>query len=174
VADLTTPGHDDQSVSTAGSEFTLSRWSRLKSRATSDKSNLSTNATNDDQALNDGGVTINAEFTENVTMPRASIAANVNANPHDAASPQSELPSLADVSLEKDFTPFMQAKVPELLRRQALKALFKESHFNTMDGLDTYIDDYTQFEPISPEDLEKLSAWQSIKNPLQQVVTPGG
>lgn len=107
---------------------------------------------------------------------KARVAATTAGAPNlqDETSAAAELPSLTDVSLEKDFTPFMQAKVPEMLRRQALKTLFKDAHFNTMDGLDTYIDDYTQFEPISAEDLEKLSAWQSIKNPLQQVVTPGG
>ncbi len=85
-----------------------------------------------------------------------------------------ELPSLSSISLTEDFTPFMQAKVPHLLKQQALKALFKDPHFNAMDGLDIYIDDYTVFEPISVEDMGKLSAWKSIQNPLKQVVTPGG
>jgi Protein of unknown function (DUF3306) len=89
----------------------------------------------------------------------------------DEASP---LPSLDDVGLEKDFTPFMQAKIPEALKRQALKTLFKDAHFNTMDGLDIYIDDYTKFEPISATEMEGLSAWKSIMKPLEQVVTPGG
>jgi hypothetical protein len=85
-----------------------------------------------------------------------------------------ELPPLSSISLAEDFTPFMQAKVPQILKQQALKALFKDPHFNAMDGLDIYIDDYTVFEPISAEDMGKLSAWQSIQNPLKQVVTPGG
>jgi hypothetical protein len=85
-----------------------------------------------------------------------------------------ELPPLSSISLAEDFTPFMQAKVPQILKQQALKALFKDPHFNTMDGLDIYIDDYTVFEPISAEDMGKLSAWKSIQNPLKQVVTPGG
>jgi hypothetical protein len=84
------------------------------------------------------------------------------------------LPPLSSISLTEDFTPFMQAKVPQLLKQQALKALFKDPHFNAMDGLDIYIDDYTVFEPISAEDMGKLSAWKSIQNPLKQVVTPGG
>ncbi len=81
---------------------------------------------------------------------------------------------MSAISLTEDFTPFMQAKVPQALKQQALKALFKEPHFNVMDGLDIYIDDYTVFEPISPEVMATLSSWKTIMNPSQQVVTPGG
>lgn len=91
-----------------------------------------------------------------------------------ARGDEAALPSLSDIALDRDFTPFMQAKVPEALKRQALKTLFKDAHFNTMDGLDTYIDDYTKFEPITAAELEGLSAWKSIMKPLEQVVTPGG
>jgi hypothetical protein len=34
------------------------------------------------------------------------------------------------------------------LRRAALKKLFADPHFNQMDMLDVYVDDYTQFEPL--------------------------
>ena len=85
-----------------------------------------------------------------------------------------ELPPISAISLAEDFTPFMQSTVPQALKRQALKALFKEPHFNVMDGLDIYIDDYTVFEPISPEVMATLSSWKTIMNPPQQVVTPDG
>lgn len=85
-----------------------------------------------------------------------------------------ELPPIESVSLASDFTPFMQRKVPEILRRQALKALFRDPHFNQMDGLDIYIDDYTQFEPIPEDMLDKLSAWRAIQKPLEHVVSPEG
>ncbi len=85
-----------------------------------------------------------------------------------------ELPPIESVSLASDFTPFMQRKVPEFLRRQALKALFRDPHFNQMDGLDIYIDDYTRFEPIPEDMLDKLSAWRAIQKPLEHVVSPDG
>lgn len=97
--------------------------------------------------------------------------------PVEVSSPPAEtpdLPALSSISLIEDFTPFMQARVPQALKQQALKALFKEPHFNVMDGLDTYIDDYTVFEPITPEVMNTLSSWKTIMNPPQQVVTPGG
>ena len=43
----------------------------------------------------------------------------------------------------------MQSKVEEAVKRAALKKLFADPRFNVMDGLDTYIDDYTKAEPFS-------------------------
>ncbi len=42
------------------------------------------------------------------------------------------------------------------LKRAALKQLFRDPRFNVMDGLDTYIDDYTQADPIAPDVLADL------------------
>ena len=42
------------------------------------------------------------------------------------------------------------------LKRAALKKLFSDPRFNVMDGLDTYIDDYTKAEPVSEELLAQL------------------
>ena len=39
---------------------------------------------------------------------------------------------------------------------KALQKLFSDPHFNRMDGLDIYIDDYSQPDPIPPEILAKL------------------
>jgi len=64
------------------------------------------------------------------------------------------LPSIESLTLDSDYAQFFQPKVPEALRRAAVKKLFADPHFNTMDGLDTYIDDYTRFEPI-PEAIMK-------------------
>jgi Protein of unknown function (DUF3306) len=84
------------------------------------------------------------------------------------------LPSIESVSLEADFTPFMQSKVPDAIRRQAVKQLFKDPHFNKMDGLDVYIDDYNTFTPI-PEDWYKdIPSWQKILNPPQPLDTGKG
>jgi hypothetical protein len=150
-------------------EPVLSRWSRLKRGQKDKKDSISKSNENalshrDDWAIDDGA--------------ESDVSAPSNASPEARAtavdSNEETLPSLADIALDKDFTPFMRAKVPEALKRQALKALFKDTHFNTMDGLDTYIDDYTKFEPITAEEMAGLSSWKSIMKPLEQVVTPGG
>jgi hypothetical protein len=150
-------------------ESTLSRWSRLKRGQLTENTEISTNTNLPVNAHLNRATAIGADRASTSTD-----ASRAKANADDETIAALQLPSLDSVSLDADFTPFMQAKVPDALKRQALKALFKDAHFNTMDGLDTYIDDYTKFEPLTAADLEGLSAWKSIKNPLKQVVTPGG
>jgi hypothetical protein len=157
-----------------GKESTLSRWSRLKRERSVERLDETKIVKNEQTPPHPGAIVLGAEPGSSDPVAATSTE---NSEANERASSLAEsftLPSLDDVGLEKDFTPFMQAKVPEALKRQALKTLFKDAHFNTMDGLDIYIDDYTQFEPISAAEMEGLSAWKSIMKPLEQVVTPGG
>ena len=39
----------------------------------------------------------------------------------------------------------------------ALKKLFSDPHFNVMDGLDTYIDDYGKPDPLPPVMLRRMA-----------------
>jgi hypothetical protein len=64
---------------------------------------------------------------------------------HAEAAP---LPSIDSLNLQSDFTGFMKRDVDPSLQRAALRKLFADPHFNVMDGLDTYIDDYTKPDPI--------------------------
>jgi uncharacterized protein DUF3306 len=73
-----------------------------------------------------------------------------------AAADAPVLPALDSLTFESDFTAFMHAKVDEGVKRAALKKLFSDPRFNVMDGLDTYIDDYTKNEGISEEMLKTL------------------
>jgi hypothetical protein len=50
----------------------------------------------------------------------------------------------------------MHPKVPELMRRAALKKLFQDPRYNVVDKFEAYWEDYTQAEGIPPELLEKL------------------
>jgi hypothetical protein len=72
----------------------------------------------------------------------------------DEKAPQ--LPALDSLTFESDFKDFMHSKVEESVKRAALKKLFSDPRFNVMDGLDTYIDDYTKADPISDELLAQL------------------
>jgi hypothetical protein len=67
------------------------------------------------------------------------------------------LPSIDELSLESDFSPFMRAEVDPAKRVSALKKLFSDPHFNRMDGLDVYIDDYTKPDPIPRTMLARLN-----------------
>src|SRR5207244_4376264 len=55
------------------------------------------------------------------------------------------------------------------LKHAALKKLFSDPRFNVMDGLDTYVDDYTKAEPVTEELLARLEhARQTLLVPEQE------
>ena len=72
------------------------------------------------------------------------------------------LPPVEELTLDSDFSGFFHPKVDENLRRSALRKLFSDPHFNVMDGLDTYIDDYSKTEPIPAAMLAGLKQAQNI------------
>ena len=82
--------------------------------------------------------------------------------PVDPRTPPPELPALDKLTFDSDFRAFFHPKVDEDVRRAALKKLFSDQHFNVMDGLDTYIDDYSKTEPIPPAMLAGLRQAQKI------------
>ncbi|MCL4798213.1 MAG: DUF3306 domain-containing protein [Burkholderiales bacterium] len=71
--------------------------------------------------------------------------------------PPPDLPALDSLrGLESEYRDFLRPEVDEGTRRAALKRLFADPHFNRMDGLDVYIDDYTQPDPIPTAMLRNL------------------
>ena len=64
---------------------------------------------------------------------------------------------LAELGPDSDFGQFLRQEISEEIRRKAMKTLFADPHFNVMDGLDTYIDDYTISDPIPEEMLAMLN-----------------
>lgn len=95
-----------------------------------------------------------------------------------AGVPEPPPPVLADaekLDFSSDFTPFLRAKVEESVKRAALKKLFHSPHFNQMDGLDVYIDDYGKFEPMDDETLNQLAHARDLLFREQGVpAAPGG
>lgn len=83
-------------------------------------------------------------------------AADAAAEAAPGAGVEAGLPAVESLSLSSDFSAFLKEEVSEALRRKALQKLFSDPHFNRMDGLDIYIDDYSQPDPIPPEILAKL------------------
>src|SRR5690606_39106992 len=90
----------------------------------------------------------------------------------DAAVPQAggarenPLPSLDDVKLltpESDFSPFVARGVAPAVKNAAMKKLFADPHFNVMDGLDIYIDDYTQREILPESMMRKMASSKFLK-----------
>lgn len=85
------------------------------------------------------------------------------------------LPTQEDVEKlthDSDYSAFMTQGVDESVKRSAMKKLFSNPHFNIMDGLDVYIEDYSKFEPISPALLASLSHAKELLDPLSQLQAP--
>jgi len=80
----------------------------------------------------------------------------------DPEAPAPELPPLDQLTPASDYRAFFHPKVNEDVRRAALKKLFSDPHFNVMDGLDVYIDDYSKSEPIPAAMLASLRQAQNI------------
>ncbi|MBW8720835.1 MAG: DUF3306 domain-containing protein, partial [Polaromonas sp.] len=75
--------------------------------------------------------------------------------------PEKEPLTLADAKLltrDSDFKPFMAGDVTPDVRNAAMKQLFADPHFNVMDGLDTYIDDYSKSDPIPESMLRQMTS----------------
>lgn len=77
--------------------------------------------------------------------------------PDDAAAGEPETPPLESLDFDSDYSSFLGSRVDAGLKRAALNKLFHTEHFNTMDGLDTYIEDFNVFEPLPPSMVAQLA-----------------
>jgi hypothetical protein len=120
----------------------LSRWSRRKAAVRE-------------------GVAVPAE----PLTPPAAEAVPATTTDTSPAVPQVPAPTLEDVAALRpgdEIARFVARGVDESVKRAALKTLFADPHFNVMDGLDTYIDDYSKPDPIPPEILRQLRQAETL------------
>jgi len=113
----------------------LSRWSRRKAGIDEVPAAVEVEAA-DVAALS-------AEVAAEVAAPAAATLAT--------EPEQVPLPTMADVAgltRQSDYARFVLPGVEPGVKNAALKKLFADPHFNIMDGLDTYIDDYGKPDPI--------------------------
>ncbi|MFN5027740.1 MAG: DUF3306 domain-containing protein [Burkholderiales bacterium] len=91
------------------------------------------------------------------SVPTASVTTINNVGKDAAAKPAMNgaadgeaqpLPSIESLTADSDFAPFMAKDVAPDMRNQAMKKLFTDPHYNVMDGLDIYIDDYGKPDPL--------------------------
>ena len=85
--------------------------------------------------------------------PRAVAPAAVApiAEPAETQTAKPPAPTLADVATlnhDSDYSRFVANGVDPTVKNAALGKLFSDPHFNVMDGLDTYIDDYGKPDPL--------------------------
>lgn len=116
----------DRIDKTRDGETFLSRWSRRK----------------------------HASTREAAAPPSVPASTATSASPATAAVPALEpapvaaLPPVESLTFDSDFAAFLRPGVDPTLRQSALRTLLRDPHFNVMDGLDVYIDDYTKASPL--------------------------
>ncbi len=98
-----------------------------------------------------------APVAPTVTKVEAPVVEALVTETKPAAEP---LPTMADVALltrESDYSRFVSPGIDEGVKRAAMKKLFTDPHFNVMDGLDIYIDDYGKPDPIPLAMLKQMN-----------------
>jgi hypothetical protein len=134
----------------------LSRWSSRKIK-------VKTGSPVADEALPEA-VAKPAVAPDAATVPPqepAHTAPTQEATPAPVTTAQPVLPTMDDVralTKDSDFTRFVQPGVDPTVRNAAFKQLFTDPFFNEMDGLDIYIDDYSQPNPLPLSLARKLTS----------------
>jgi hypothetical protein len=110
--------------------------------------------------------------TARAMTAQATVAAPLATSGAAAARPP--LPPIDSLGIDADFTGFFKPDVAPSLRNAALKKLFADPRFNVMDGLDTYIDDYSVFVPLDAEEARGLVQARAILDPPKTRVNDQG
>ncbi len=123
----------------------LSRWARRKEKVRS-------------------GVVIAPEpAAPAVEVPVAKLPESAPVQEAPAAEPLPTLDDVARLTRESDYSRFVATGVDERVKQAAMKKLFADPHFNVMDGLDTYIDDYGKPDPIPLAMLRQMNQSKMLR-----------
>lgn len=129
----------------------LGRWSRRKEQART------------------GQPLAEPERTAPVPPETAAFESNRAPAPvqHAPAAPESEAKALTldDVkalTAESDFSAFAARSVAPEVRNAAMKKLFADPRYNVMDGLDAFLDDFSQPAPMPAAMLARLASAHSL------------
>jgi len=90
--------------------------------------------------------------------PREASSIPPAEKPSEEVAPPATLEDVAKIDrFDPDFSAFMKPDVDPAVQQAALKKMFTDPHFNIMDGLDIYIDDYSKPDPLPPGMLERMA-----------------
>jgi hypothetical protein len=92
-----------------------------------------------------------------VAAAPASAGASPESTGEDAPNPLT-LDDVKVLTKDSDFKPFMGRGVEPGVRNAAMKKLFEDPHFNVMDRLDIYIDDYSIPDPLPLSMLRQMAS----------------
>ena len=140
------------------SEGFMGRWSRRKQEMRVGKT-----------APEEAPVPVPALAPAPATAAASAPAASAPASGPEAegekppAPPPLTLVDVQGLGVESDYRPFVAKEVAPEVRNAAFKRLFSDPHFNTMDGLDTYVDDYSKPVPLPDSVLRQMASASFLK-----------
>lgn len=121
-----------QNTDPKGESF-LQRWSRRKQQV--QRSNTQPSPKLTDEA-------------ETEVANETALATRTTTLPTAAVTSDADMPAVDTLTEHSDLSQFFSKGVSDQLRRQALRAVFRQAKFNVCDGLDVYAGDFTKFEPL--------------------------
>ena len=132
----------------------LNRWAKRKSGAEVDESLEAKQQLNSQSkvAASPSEITSEKNPVDEVLVPQ------------DASSKE-VMPTLDDVlklTKDSDFSAYVKPGIDPSVQQAAMQKLFSDPHYNIMDGLDIYIDDYSKPDPIPLEMLKRLNQSQLL------------
>lgn len=139
----------------------LSRWAKRKADAQADVLISEAESQASSNSNPNTGEPFEAKMLEE-NQPERRLPLAEDDSAAAAATINPPLPAIESLNNESDFTPFMGKDVASELRNRAMKKLFTDPHYNVMDGLDIYIDDYTKSDPIPLEMLRKMTQSKAL------------
>ena len=148
----------DKRVEEKNSEAFLSRWARLKQRGDGQHARLQDKPA---AALPIGEELPNTGIGE-VFEQKTSEEPHPEPTLSDIGT-SAALPSLDSLTPQSDFSPFMARDVDPQLRNLAMKKLFTDPHYNVMDRLDIYIDDYSVHTPLTMDVIRQMNISKTLR-----------
>lgn len=88
------------------------------------------------------------------------------------AKDEPPLPDPLSLGMDDDFSGFLRDKVPATLKRQALQHLFSHAHFNQVDGLDVYMEDFNQVANLDAASMELVKHAKAVLDPTPRDAVP--
>ena len=119
------------------------------------------------QALREGRAVAEPPIDKRIGVEDAANGAEPETSSQQPqADPPAPAPTLADVqalNADSSFAPFVARDVAPEVRNAAMKKLFADPHYNVMDGLDIYIDDYSLPSPMPAAMLRQMASAKFLK-----------
>ena len=141
-------------------ETFFSRWSRRKAQVRQEAAPPAPPVVEAEQSppAEAAQVLAMAPVTTAGKAAAADTAAPAEAEDPPAARsvPPPTLEEVKSLTPASDFSRFVAPGVDSGVKNAAMKKLFADPHFNLMDGLDTYIEDYGRADPIPKSMLRQM------------------